>query len=171
MNQNPVFFLDFDGCLHPDNVRRIEGQPVLLTEGRQLFEHVQLLAGLLEPYPELGIVLSTSWVRVFGLDESIARLPANLRSRVVGTTYEFCNDVQEWMELSRFDQVMRYVAGNSVPSWLALEDDNNCWPEFFERNLVCPNPRLGLGEPRVQQELADKLKRLQEEAQRQLSDA
>ncbi|BCL93392.1 hypothetical protein MAFF211479_30930 [Ralstonia solanacearum] len=157
--------------MHPDNVRRVDGAPVLLAEGSQLFEHAQRLVDLLEPYPDLRVVLSTSWVKVFGFDEALARLPSSLRSRVVGTTYEYCSDIQEWMELSRFDQVMRYVAGKSVPSWLALEDDNNCWPEFLERNLVCPNPRLGLGEPRVQQELAGKLKWLHEEAQRRLSDA
>lgn len=169
----PVLFLDFDGCLHPDNVRRVDGAPVLLAEGSQLFEHTQRLVGLLEPYPDLRVVLATSWVKVFGFDEALGRLPTSLRSRVVGTTYEFCDDIQEWMELSRFDQVMRYVTGNDIKHWVALDDDNNCWPEFLERNLVCPNPRLGLEEPRVQDELMAKLARLHREVQqhRQLNEA
>lgn len=163
---SPVFFLDFDGCLHPDNVRRVNGAPVLLTESGQLLEHVQLLVDLLEPYPDVRIVLSTLWVRAFGFDETKAYLPTALQSRVVGTTYEYCTDIYEWNELSRFDQVMRYVAGKHVESWLALDDDNDRWPEFFEKNLVCPNPRLGLGERRAQEELADKLARLHHECQR-----
>ncbi|WP_426399474.1 HAD domain-containing protein [Ralstonia sp. R-29] len=161
-----VLFLDFDGCLHPDNVRRIDGAPVLLTEGSELFEHAGLLVDLLAPYPDLQLVLSTSWVKVFGQDEALRRLPPELQRRVVGTTYEYCTDVYEWCELSRFDQVMRYFAGKHVESWLALDDDNDRWPEFFEKNLVCPNPRLGLGERRAQEELADKLARLHHECQR-----
>ncbi|MDO3622828.1 HAD domain-containing protein [Ralstonia pseudosolanacearum] len=168
-----VLFLDFDGCLHPDNVHRVDGAPVLLTEGNELFEHVQLLVDALEPYPSLQIVLSTRWVPVFGFDESVARLPASLRSRVAGTIHEFCNDRWEWAELSRFDQVMRYVDGKGIESWLALDDDNHAWPESYEKRLVCPKPRLGVGELRIQQELANKLRWLHEEAQqgRQLNEA
>lgn len=163
----PVLFLDFDGCLHADNVRRIDGKPVLLTEGSELFEHAALLEELLAPYPDLQLVLSTSWVRAFGFEESVRLLPADLQRRVVGNIHEFCADIYEWTELSRFDQVMRYVTGKDVVHWLALDDDNHAWPEFLEKRLVCPNPRLGIGEPRVQQELAEKLRRLHEEIGRQ----
>ncbi len=167
MNLHPVLFLDFDGCLHPDNVRRVDGKPVLLAEGSELFEHAALLATLLEPYPDLQLVLSTSWVRAFGFEESVRHLPADLQRRVVGNIHEFCTDVYEWCELSRFDQVMRYVVGKGVESWLALDDDNHAWPEFLEKRLICPNPRFGLGEPRVQQELVDKLRQLHEEVEQQ----
>lgn len=160
-----VLFLDFDGCMHSDNVRRVNGAPVLLGGG-QLFEHVQLLVDLLEPYPDVQVVLSTLWVRVFGFDETKAYLPSALQSRVVGTTYEYCADIYEWNELSRFDQVMRYVIGKNVKAWVALDDDNHCWPESFENRLVCPNRHLGLGEPRIQEKLADKLARLHHECQR-----
>jgi len=161
---SPIFFLDFDGCLHPDNVRRVNGAPVLLSDG-QLFEHVQLLIDLLAPYPEVRIVLSTQWSRVFGFDETTAHLPTELQSRVVGTTYEFCVDIHEWNELSRFDQIMRFVTGKGVATWLALDDNNHCWPEAFEHRLVCPNRHLGIGEPRTQSELADKLAQLHRETQ------
>jgi len=164
-----VLFLDFDGCLHPDDVRRVNGSPVLMTEGGQLFQHVHLLADTLEPYPTLSIVLSTRWVPVFGFEEAMARLPAGLRSRVVGTIYEYCKDRWEWSELSRFDQIMRYVEGKGIGPWLALEDDNHCWPEAFQKRLVCPNPRLGLGEPRVQAALVDKLARLHYEVSRTIN--
>ncbi|WP_439004766.1 HAD domain-containing protein [Ralstonia holmesii] len=122
---------------------------------------------LLAPYPDLRIVLSTSWVKVFGFEESVRRLPPELQQRVIGSTYEFCVDIYEWMELTRFDQVMRYVAGRGIESWLALDDNNHAWPEIFEKYLVCPNPRLGLGEPGVRTEMADKLQRLHSELPRQ----
>ncbi|MGA3981381.1 HAD domain-containing protein [Ralstonia nicotianae] len=170
---SPVFFLDYDGCLHPDNVRCVKGAPLLLSGGHQLFEHVQLLVDLLEPYSEVRIVLSTLWARVFGLDEAKSYLPATLQERVVGTTYEFCTDIYEWNELSRFDQIVRYVNGKGIQSWLALDDNNHCWPESFENRLVCPNRHLGLGECRVQEEFATKLAQLNREVQqlRQLNAA
>lgn len=161
---SPVLFLDLDGCLHPDNVRKVNNAPVLLGGGR-LFEHVELLTDLLAPYADVRIVLSTLWVRAFGFDETKAYLPTELQSRVVGTTYEYCVDIYEWNELSRFDQILRYVNGKGVQSWLALDDNNHIWPDAFENRLVCPNRHLGIGEPRIQAELADKLARLHLEAQ------
>ncbi|AJY44021.1 hypothetical protein I6G56_14755 [Burkholderia humptydooensis] len=170
-----VLFLDYDGCLHPHDVYLVDGVPVMRRDGPQLFEHANLLAELLEPYPQVQIVLSTSWVAKFGMIRATLYLPAALQQRVVGTIYEFRTDKTEWAELSRFDQIMRYVNANDVKSWVALDDDNNCWPECFERHLVCPIPRLGLGEPRIQKELADKLRSVhdavQQRQRRQLNEA
>ncbi|MDC6296225.1 HAD domain-containing protein [Ralstonia pseudosolanacearum] len=153
----PVLFLDYDGCLHADDVYLVDGVPVMRRDGAQIFEHANLLAELLDPYPQVEIVLSTSWVAKFSLIRTKLYLPEVLQPRVVGTTYEYRTDKLEWIELSRFDQVMRYVRGKNLQSWLALDDDNSYWPECYEQNLICPIPRLGLGEARVQTELADKL--------------
>ncbi|AXK38505.1 HAD domain-containing protein [Crenobacter cavernae] len=162
---HPILFLDYDGCLHPDDVYCVNGEPVFRTQGAQLFEHAELLAELLEPYPQLKIVLSTSWVRVFDFNRAKGYLPTTLQNRVIGTTYEFCDDAGEWFELSKFDQIMRYVQGHQIQSWLALDDDNNCWPEIFENNLICPYRRIGLGESRVRVELATKLEQLHQNVQ------
>lgn len=52
-----------------------------------MFEHAPLLVALLAPYPDMRIVLSTSWVRVLGSMRKVARrLPPVLRARVVGAT-------------------------------------------------------------------------------------
>lgn len=71
-----ILFLNFEGCIHPDDVYHVEGKPVLRTEGVKLFEHADVLADLVSPYPELRIVLSTSWVRRFGLNRDQELLPA-----------------------------------------------------------------------------------------------
>lgn len=65
-----VIYLDFDCMLHPEVVLGGKGlQPRLsaVYRGHKLFEHGELLAQLLEPYPDVAIVLSTSWVRLKGL--------------------------------------------------------------------------------------------------------
>ncbi|KKB70237.1 HAD domain-containing protein [Burkholderia pseudomallei] len=171
-----ILFLDFDGCLHPDDVYHVEGKPVLRTEGAKLFEHADVLADLLTPYPELRVVLSTRWVRVLGFNQAMeysliqgltqaqGYLPKPLKSRVIGTIYEYCTDYVEWVGLSRFDQIFRYVNGRGLASWLTLDDDSNGWPEAFRENLVWVNRRLGLGEHRVREELKEKLARMHSEA-------
>lgn len=165
-----TLFLDYDGCLHADDVYLVDGVPVMRRAGCQIFEYANLLAELLEPFPQVEIVLSTSWVAKLSFVRARLYLPAALRQRVVGSTYEFRSnngdrfDLAEWLQLSRFDQVMRYVRARNLQSWLALDDDNNYWPECFEQQLVCPIPKLGLGEARVQEELSDKLRKLHEAA-------
>jgi hypothetical protein len=153
----PILFLDYDGCLHADDVYLVDGVPIMRRAGCQMFEHANLLAKILAPYPDVQIVLSTSWVGTFSLIRAKLYLPEALQQRVVGTTYEFREDNLAWMELSRFEQVMHYVRGKNVHSWVALDDDNRDWPEQYGQHLVCPIPRLGLGDARVQTELAEKL--------------
>jgi hypothetical protein len=62
-----VLYVDFDNVLHGD-VLRFRTPPTLRpeTHGQTLFENAPILEILLEPYPDLKIVLSTSWVRELG---------------------------------------------------------------------------------------------------------
>jgi hypothetical protein len=71
-----VLYLDFDGVLHPEDVWRRPGWGpyVASPPGHQLFEHADLLVELLAPYPDLRIVLSTSWVRVLNSVTKVALL-------------------------------------------------------------------------------------------------
>ncbi len=86
-----TIFLDFDGVLHP-----IGGTVAQ-------FEYAPLLVAALEPHPTAQIVLSTSWVPVFGLDESKDMLPAELQRRVIGATYDPRYGLhEEWSSLTRY---------------------------------------------------------------------
>lgn len=152
-----VLFLDYDGCLHADDVYLIDGVPVMRRPGAQIFQHANLLAKILAPYPDLKIVLSTSWVGTFNFVRAKLYLPQSVQQRVVGTTYEYRTDKQEWSELSRFEQIVRYAGAKNLQAWLALDDDDTGWPQRYQQNLVCPAPRFGIGEPRVQLELVEKL--------------
>lgn len=158
-----ILFLDYDGCLHADDVYLVDGVPVMRRPGAQIFEYAHLLAEILARYPDVQIVLSTNWVAKLGFIRAKLYLPAALQQRVVGTTYEFRGNKDErlepaeWLELPRFDQIMRYVRGKGLQKWLALDDANHGWHESYAQHLVCPIPRLGLGEARVQSELAHKL--------------
>src|ERR1700692_2034672 len=81
-----VLFVDYDGSLHRFGAYRtrrgiVSSNPATV----ELFEFAPLLAELIEPYPQVEIVLSTSWVRVLGFRRARAELPVeSLRQRVVG---------------------------------------------------------------------------------------
>lgn len=162
---HPVLFLAYDGCLHAEGVRHTLGEAEHHGERHSLFEYAGVLAKLLEPYPEVRIVLSTPWSRIHGLEQAKAFLPAGLRSRVVGMTHEFCGDFVEWAGLTEFDQIMRYVDGHGIRHWLALSCDRYYWPEAFQKNRIWLTSRVGLGEDRAQVELTNKLKQLRHEWQ------
>ncbi|HXY22312.1 MAG TPA: HAD domain-containing protein, partial [Burkholderiaceae bacterium] len=71
-----ILFLDFDGVLHPDPC----------PDQSRLFENAARLADALQKFPEVGIVLSTSWRNVRPENELLDPLPASLRARVLGIT-------------------------------------------------------------------------------------
>lgn len=160
-----VLFLTYDGCLHAEGIRHTQEEVAHHGESHSLFEYAGVLAKLLEPYPEVRIVLSTPWSRIHGFEQAKAFLPVGLRSRVVGTTHEFCGDFVEWSGLTGFDQIMRYVDGHGIQHWLALSCDRYYWPEAFQKNRIWLNNRVGLGEDRARVELTNKLEQLHHKLQ------
>ncbi|WP_124488661.1 MULTISPECIES: HAD domain-containing protein [unclassified Burkholderia] len=82
----PTLFVDYDGTLHRGHAALDQNGDVLLDSGHPLFEFAPLLAEMLEPYPDVQIVLTTSWLDTLPLDQVVSYLPAALARRVVGTT-------------------------------------------------------------------------------------
>jgi hypothetical protein len=154
-------FLDYDGPMHPDEVYRVRGQIILRAEGLRLFEYADILVDILEPYPSVQIVLSTSWVRVLGFDRAKSYLPTELQRRVIGATYHSemkRTERPDWFEnLSRFKQISQYVRRHEIKSWIALDNDDAGWQETQRENLVHVDDWLGISEPRACAELRAKL--------------
>lgn len=158
-----LIFLDFDGPLHPDAVYRSKGQIVLRADGRQLFEHASILVDILVPFPDVKIVLSTSWVRVLGFDKAKSYLPLDLQQKVVGATYHSSMDHEKpgrFEAISRFQQISQYVRRHDIQEWIALDNDDLGWPEEQRHRLVHVDDWLGLFEARVRVELRAKLESL-----------
>lgn len=152
----PTLYLDYDGVLHPDEVYRVGGKIVLRMDGFSLFEWSSILEELLAPYPKLQIVLATSWVRVVGFEEALARLPDSLQRRVVGATWH-AHVPRGWERYSRFEQILGCVERHRHSRWLALDDDGVGWPEECRDNLVLTDSQLGLGVVSAQADLQAKL--------------
>ena len=156
----PILYLDFDGVLHPADVRVTRDEPLCpkvyvrdqVTE-EPLFRYMPLLELLLTPHPDLRIVLSTSWVRTFGYEFSVNQLSPNLRTRVIGAA--------TFPALTRFDAIDIDAEERGLTSWLALDDDMRGWPDARRHQIVAPSSSvLGLSQPGVAAELARRLEAL-----------
>ncbi|MGF6727566.1 hypothetical protein P3T43_006958 [Paraburkholderia sp. GAS41] len=155
-----VLYLDFDGVLHPEDVRRRAGKGPYIASpsGHVLFEHAPLLADVLRPYPDIHIVLSTSWVRWYRSVHRVTRkLPPELRARVVGATYHQDMDEESFQQAPRGMQVWADVLRRKPAAWLALDDDYLHWPTWCREQLVRTDDVLGISAPRVLDELITKV--------------
>lgn len=157
MSHTPILFLDYDGVLHPDDVYCIKGQVVLKNNNILLFEWSPLLAEALRPHPQVRIVLSTNWVRIFGFEEARDRLLIELQQRVIGSTWHSSFDLIRWARLSRYEQIAQYLQRHSVKRWLAIDDDVQIWGEEHLEQLIELDPAQGLTQPGKLDELRNKL--------------
>ncbi len=154
-----ILFLDFDGVLHDneaglelnvrdetslqsltDEQRRFITRNGRLIVGENLFEHADRLAVELEPYPDVWIVITSTWRIHFELEALKAFLPAALADRVVGITPQvFSRDgvsqrvreidayfersehgFEPWVALD--DQDWLFISGGGVSPYLVLLD-------------------------------------------------
>lgn len=153
-----VLYLDFDGVLHHEDVWWHPRRGVYIrTPGYQLFEHVPLLEEALAEFPELRIVLSTSWVRYQRFSGSVKRLSPSLRERVVGATFHSQMSRQGFESLPRGIQVLNDVARRRPRHWVALDDDVENWVPEYRGFLIACDEVLGISAPGVLDELRQRL--------------
>ena len=156
-----VLYLDFDGVLHPHPVYRHpkRGMHFGVTHQRHaLFENAGLLVEALAPYPDVAIVLSTSWVRTLGFSRAKSFLPSVLSSKVIGASFHSRMDKLEFDAMPRGNQVLADATRRSVTRWLALDDDEEGWLTSAPLHVVATHKTLGINEPQVANVLAEKLR-------------
>lgn len=155
----PVLYLDFDGVLMHQGVfwhpRR--GAYLVAPERYRLFQHASLLDDMVRPYPDIRVVLSTSWVRQYGCYGAAKRLPAGLRSRVIGATYHSAMSRHAFGLLPRGEQVSADVKRRQPAAWLALDDDPEGWPDWALPNLLLTDPQEGISPPGLVTEIRRRL--------------
>jgi hypothetical protein len=154
-----VLYLDFDNVLH-GAVLRFRAPPTLRPEtpGQTLFQNAPILVRLLDPYPDLKIVLSTSWVKELGFERAQGYLPPALQQRVVGATFHArYMSKYEFSNLTRYEQIKADVARRRPTRWLAIDDDLEGWPEHALNHIVPMPLVLGLNCHDAARELARRL--------------
>ena len=112
------------------------------------------------PYPEVRIVLSTSWVLRYGCMRTARRLPAGLRERIVGATFHSAMDSVEFQSLPRGMQVWADVLRRRPCDWLALDDDYMNWPAWCRDRYVRTDPLEGISPPSVTGSIREGLRRM-----------
>ncbi len=154
-----VLYLDFDGVLHHENVRisNRNGPFLQAPERYELFQHAELLAELLAPYPEVLVVLSTSWAVRYGVSTAASRLPESLQDRVIGGTFHNRHmRLGEFLELPRGQQVTADVARRQPRDWIALDDDEEGWGSSAQHHVLT-HMYEGISDPEVLATLTKKL--------------
>ena len=164
-----VLYLDLDGVVHHEKVLWHPGKGIYISPyeaaGHTLFEWVPILEAALDPYPEVALVLSSTWCIRPGYSATLKRLPATLRSRFIGGTYhKRVHGVDPWNQsmfrsMPRGVQVQEDAQRRRPRQWLALDDDVQDWPDASRQNLIACEGRTGLSDPEVQRELVEKLQR------------
>ena len=156
MTKDFILFLDYDGVLHEDAVFLEKRRPVLRTDG-ELFMWSHHLVRELEPYPDIRIVLSTSWVRIRGFSRAKDVLPQPLRDRVIGATWHSSMGRSEhggfrlvstwWDEATRYQQIARCVQRARLSQWIAIDDNGLGWADEHVDKLILTSPNKGISDP------------------------
>jgi hypothetical protein len=161
VRRTQVLYLDFDGVLHPEDVWQLPGGPPYVRSplGHSVFEHADLLSRLLSPYPDVRIVLSTTWARRMSYGVACEHLPASLQKRCIGATWHSEMSLYDFERMERGEQVRADVKRRAPTEWLALDDDVEGWAGAFQTNLVSTHPVEGISEPMVLEQLRRALER------------
>ena len=127
-----ILFLDIDGVLHP-------------TSGSKPFVPacLSVLESLVSDFPDMEIVITSSWREEKPLSELKALLGAQLGSRVIGTTPVID---EPFLHHVRFHEVQAYLLETNKPdrSWVAVDDEIGNYPE--ESPVVITDRRTGIKE-------------------------
>ena len=156
----PTLFVDFDGTLHGGRAVIDTNGQVSLDTGRPLFEYAPLLIALLEPYPSVEIVLTTSWLQKLPTEKVISCLPADLARRVVGTTRDIKSRLSYVLNGSERTYVIAsYAHGHRLKKWLAIDDSLygayhfGREPGELAQNFILLDSARGISDADVQQRI------------------
>lgn len=154
-----ICYLDYDGVLHDGNVLRNRTRGMYIaTPQREFFEWMPILEELMAPYPEVKIVLSTTWIRELGFDQAKQELSLPLRERVIGATFLHPKIVKtEFDMLPRGMQILGDVMRRTPAAWFALDDDAFGWPAKYRDNLIETDSARGLSDPQVSERVRSAL--------------
>jgi len=164
-----VLYLDFDGVLHRDAVYRAPCRGIYI-QGGELFEWAHFLDELLLPWPQVAIVLSTSWVRELGYNRALSYLPSTLAKRVIGATFHrrVHGPTRElrwhWSQTPRGQQIAEDVARRRPFAWLAIDDAVDEFTPAQAEFLVACRSDAGLSDIAVRAAFDAMLRRICESA-------
>ncbi|NPT54595.1 hypothetical protein GNZ13_08225 [Paraburkholderia sp. 5N] len=158
----PTLFVDYDGALHRGCALLDEHGDISLDSGQPLFEYAPLLAEMLEPYPGVQLVLTTSWLYKLPLEQVISYLPPELAGRVAGTTAHIKARFGDFkLGIERTYVIRSYVFSKRLKNWLAIDDsvygahDLRTSVLDLEPHLVLLDSQRGIGDAQAQRRIRE----------------
>jgi hypothetical protein len=144
-----ILFLDFDGVLHPEPC----------YDQTMLFCRRSLLEDCLRDFPDVQIVITSTWRERHSFDALRALFATDIAARIIDVTPQWSDllDLRSSMSYMRQVEVMGWLRQNGEPwtQWVALDDKPWLFKPFLS-NLVTCDGEVGLDEG-VLQKLRSKL--------------
>lgn len=148
--QTRVLFLDFDGVLHAP--KAIAGARPPLTPAQiragwpNTFQHLPLLAQLLQGHSDVAVVVSSSW-RLFLSEVELEELLSPIAPRYAGA-------LQPRMT-QRDEAIKAWLAQNNITDFAVLDDVPRFFSGYLSQwpQLIVCNAALGIADFHVQQRL------------------
>jgi len=152
----PTLFLNFGGVLNIGHGLVDHNGFITLDSGRPLFEYAAYLVDVLAPWPQVQIIVTTSWLRTLGAEKTIALLPDELRRRVVGTTLGTPPRFSEFKDgTAKTMTVIRHAAKYGLTRWLVLDDEAWGVPSGYEQHFLHTDSDTALGASEVRKQLRE----------------
>jgi len=164
----PTLYLGLSGVVYPSesNYRLVYGRSPW-DDGHAKFQDVSVLVRALAPWPELRIVLTSTYPWRYGLPATLEALGPALASRVDGFTFEDITtrvtrevsmrsggtrilgySSNEYWRMSKADIVAVHSAWRRPVAWIAIDDEDILWPIAVRQDrVVLTDPCIGLDEP------------------------
>lgn len=160
-----VVYLDVSHVLHPSvsTYVLVHGKSPW-RDGHTKYEHLAVVEGLLEPYPDVRIVLS-DWTPVVHETGQVVERLGTLAKRVVGSLYndmttkvrrvvplrsggerEIGYSPDDFRRMSRAQAVRAHAAWSKLQGWVAVTSDYFDWtPEERAKHVVITDMLDALG--------------------------
>lgn len=133
-----LLFLDFDGVLHPEAA----DMPI---PAEQVFCHLAALEQVLREFPQVIVVISSSWRETVEMSVLIGLFSEDIQPRIIGATPTGGPDPYGAGHISREDEirVWLFAHGGIEQVWVALDDLAHQIVLHRQRLVAC-DPRTGM---------------------------
>lgn len=126
-----VLFLDFDGVLHP------------LDRARGTFTLVPYFERVMRDYPDVDIVISSSWRESYSIEILQSMFSETFRIRIIDAT-PILNILGRHIRQKEITTWLR-DAGREYEGWIAMDDSDWLFSPDC-RNLILTNATIGFDE-------------------------
>ncbi|PLP96836.1 HAD domain-containing protein [Cupriavidus pauculus] len=153
-------FINLEGVLVPPRVGPLPDEPTS-EEGLHYWRWSSAFAEMVDLFDAV-LVIRSSWLLNWTLDELREKLPPALAMRMVGATDPIAS-----LRLSglfrvatQYEVIARYVRLHKLVNWCVVDDRSEDWPEMELWRQISPHPGMGLSDHATLAELELVLRRM-----------